>query len=318
FGLCCKNLIRFIKIKLEELNEIEELEIVSKRSKKWYGHLSRFKASFIGTSSIASKVEFVNPEVLQFNFDETNKVLTAKAKAPLILKNEVLGYQIEYDLVNYREDRKTRIVTFVGYPKFTELEGSKSKHKKWNKNRTKAYLGSSQHFFKSVLSNSVYDEGYTIQELIKEPNPNRPSDEAIAKAQKLYREHFKKHKYSKMAPDSVQNVMRRSREPYYINKIGAQVDYQVHYEKLENGFYSLKFPNYWLISYNEAMDDYYAPNSIHLPRNKQYHIISMTTEAILMNKEGHLVDPLSVLFEEYWGFEKVGDSLPLDFGFEEE
>jgi hypothetical protein len=34
---------------------------------------------------------------------------------------------------------------------------------------------------------------------------------------------------------------------------------------------------------------------------------------VLLEEMGNIIEPLDVLFEGYWGWEKLGDMLPLDY-----
>jgi hypothetical protein len=51
------------------------------------------------------------------------------------------------------------------------------------------------------------------------------------------------------------------------------------------------------------------------PRGPTYQtsVISLNTESVLLEEMGNIIEPLAMLFEGYWSWEKIGDMLPLDY-----
>lgn len=45
----------------------------------------------------------------------------------------------------------------------------------------------------------------------------------------------------------------------------------------------------------------------------QTSVIYLQTDEVLLEPNGNIVEPLHVFFEGYWGWEKLGDMLPLDY-----
>ncbi len=304
-----------------ETTELEEVEVKSTRGDAWYHNLSIFTKEFIGSSSKAANTKITNPEVLQFNYDSPTKVLTATAREPLILENKALGYIIEYDLDSYIQDNKNKRVSFLGYSRFIEMEGSKRKVKKWDKTRKKVYKGSPQHFFRSLINRSTIEEGFKIQRIIKRPNPNRPSQEQIDRAKKKVRA-LSEFGVTDI-PDSVRNILRLQSEPKFISFLDKnELDYEQFITDTLGTLLKISFDDQWQVTYKkEFADKYYvAPGSISIGKSKspQVSLLTMTTEETIINNSGLPLDPLAFLFQQYWGFVKVGDMLPVDYELSEE
>jgi len=170
----------------EEQNTLDEV-IISKTvyNDEWKYNLEVFKREFIGRTEIAVGCKIINPEVLHFNFDAKNNVLTAIARKPLEIKHESLGYKIIYELEDFTINKN--MVSYLGYSRYENLKGSKRKQLLWKKNRLIAFNGSFTHFYQTLLKNTTYQEGFIIHQFKRVPNPERPSEEAIKKARKFVR-----------------------------------------------------------------------------------------------------------------------------------
>lgn len=84
---------------LEEEIVLDEIVINGKENnKEWKKNFSVFFREFIGATKFSKSCTIQNPEVLFFEFDSENSILTAEAIKPLHIKNKALGYDIFYDL----------------------------------------------------------------------------------------------------------------------------------------------------------------------------------------------------------------------------
>ena len=306
---------------MQENNELEEVEVSSERGEQWYRNLEDFTRNFIGSSSTAIGAKITNPKVLQFSFDPESMLFEAKAKAPLIIENKSLGYRIDYTLVDYMHNYQSKKMSYLGYSKFTEMDGGKSKKKKWAKNRKKAYLGSSQHFLKTLSNQTVKEEGFIIHELKRIPNPNLPNEEEIKKAkEELIALHGNRDKLK--LSESSRSILRRSKAPKLVDVLNPNELGYRSFVKMEDDFNSkISFEDYWQVRYNNEQEDehYIPPGKISPSRNEfQISIITMTVKEAVFNKYGVLKKPLALIFEQYWAFEKVGDMLPLDYQSEKQ
>lgn len=306
----------------EEANLLDEIVIRNTvYDDAWRHNLEQFKISFIGTSSMAKNVEIINPKDLHFDFDPTTSQLEAHAKAPLKIKNKSLGYLITYDLVSFTQDREK--VTYVGYTRYENLRGRKGQMRRWKKNRMRAYLGSRTHFFQSLLANTLKEDGFRVNQFRRVPNPSRPTKEAIIKARKFliasktpinYRRNVSA---PKNAIDSALLVLRKARLPKFRDYLYKKdVPYNEIITKKENRTY-LTFENYLSVIYSKEKEDlqYLSYQGLRTKRapGPQTSALVVINKAPYVLPTGQVINPLDVFHEGYWGFEKMAETLPLDY-----
>ncbi|HWA33609.1 MAG TPA: hypothetical protein VG737_05745, partial [Cyclobacteriaceae bacterium] len=105
------------------------------------------------------------------------------AKAPIIVENRALGYELRYDLDYFTVDAGR--TNFNGSTFFKELiPADEEQRKRWEQNRDKSYLGSRAHLVRSILADRLEQEGWEVK--IQYPG-FRPSDKYIAEQIKKYR-----------------------------------------------------------------------------------------------------------------------------------
>ncbi|MFY0602830.1 MAG: carboxypeptidase-like regulatory domain-containing protein [Flavobacteriaceae bacterium] len=305
----------------EDDNRLDEIVIrKTVYDNVWRYNLDEFKRTFIGSSSLAKDCEILNPKVLHFEFDSKNVILEAFAKEPLRIKHKSLGYLITYDLVSYKLNQN--MVTYLGYTKYETLKGGRSKKRKWNNNRLKAYRGSRVHFFKSLIEKKLKSEGYIVNQFKRKRNPERPSDQEIKSARALIRQtrvidlNTKKPAPPKSAIDSALSILRKSRLPEFIDYLYKRnVPYEEIFREKEGKTY-LTFENYLSIIYTREKEDInYLQN---FSREKRAPG-PQTSSIVILNKypylelSGLVINPLDIFYEGYWGFEKIAETLPLDY-----
>ena len=168
-----------------ELNEV--VFIKQKHDKNWERMFEIFKANFIGNSNIAREAEILNPEDIILNEEKTPEKynLIANANKPLQIRNKATGYVISYELIQFNHTviGQNQIFTFyLGYPFFKDItKEEKLNPKKISKNRLEAYLGSSMHFVRALFNEKLQEEGFSVRELIKVPNPDYPDEKEVEK-----------------------------------------------------------------------------------------------------------------------------------------
>ena len=275
-----------------------------------------FREVFLGTSKLASKCKILNEDTLEFDYDPKTQILEVSANEPLNIENRGLGYTMTYDLVTFEMTNKN--ITYLGYVKYTELEGSQRRQKRWKENRFKAYRGSHVHFLRSVRKNQVRKEGFMVNIIDRKPNPRVPSKEELAFADKV----IKKKKYGRVGylknSDAEKDylkalaILRRAElDPYIERLIRRNVrEYQYTLE-YDGGFY-LRFPNFLKVTYLRELPEKAFPRKNGASRY-QISMIKLHNEEAPMDETGLLKEPLDVLLLGYWAFEKVGDALPLDY-----
>ena len=123
--------------------------------REWRENLKRFKTLFFGTSRNAKKCKIVNPEILDFEYDQKYERFTAKAIPALHIENHALGYRIqlylmEFGLRGFLEGK------CLFKSKYQHLSPKNQKEEEqWRKNRLKAYNGSLRHFITALASKTL-------------------------------------------------------------------------------------------------------------------------------------------------------------------
>lgn len=284
--------------------------------------LKIFKRTFIGTSPNANDCVIVNPEVLFLEYDYQNQILKVSADELLVIENKALGYRIKYLLKYYERDEQTNVVVFYGYPFFEELEALDRKRRKYLKKREVAYIGSPQHFFRALYHNKTNEEGFIINDLIKAPNSMKYSEAMLEKKNKLrggirlggsvwtQRDSLAYRALMNKVSDTLEVLVRRdlSGDELVLSSSGP-----------------LKFLDtkqaLYITFKGEREIGPYLDSGFQIKRPKdlspfQISIVYQLRGPIGFYENGGLYDPVSLLYEGVWGFEKVGDMVPLDYTLE--
>jgi hypothetical protein len=294
---------------------LNSVSVKAKRDPSWYDNLEVFKTSFLGQSEVASKCKLTNPENLIIVFDPINGTLKVESRDLMVIENPVLGYKLSYLLVEFNYDLNQKYVSYLGYPRFEPMKGSKSKQKRWEKNRLKAYNGSAMHFVRALRQKRLEENQFTLRRLIRIPNPDRPSEEEFAEARRqlhalgnstpLHQDHPLNKILAKTSLPKILERLDTTRIPYkeYVSEQGNAV--------------AMSFDGSFQIVYTGEKEEaaYVSASSPFRTRQPTYQtsVISMKEKEVILDKSGSISDPLALVFEDYWGWEKVGDMLPLDY-----
>ena len=309
---------------LEENQNVLD-EIIIKKTvydDEWKYNLASFKKHFIGTTELSIDCKILNPEVLHFEYNAKENILTAFARKPLQLKHKNLGYLITYELESFV--RNKNYITYLGYSRYQELKGRKRKQKRWKKNRLKAYNGSVTHFLKSLLNDTFTNEGFIVNQFKRVPNPERPSEDDIKKAREVVRlskslviDFSRKENKALTTLDSAWVTIRKARLPKsrdYLYKSKLKKDDILTFK---NHAYYLSFDNNLSIVYTKEKEEmaFITRNAFSKKRDPLYQTSSFIPlkKDIILDIRGVLVNPLEVFLEGYWSYEKFGNSLPLDY-----
>jgi hypothetical protein len=305
-----------ILFKLSQMETaLKTVSVKAKRDPSWYDNLEIFKTHFLGRSEVASKCILTNPESLIIVFDEAKRNLKVESNDLLIIENPQLGYKLSYLLVDFTFDFVRNHVSYLGYTRFEPMKGNKSKEKRWTKNRLRAYNGSSMHFVRALRQKQLEEEGFNLRLLIRIPNPNRPTEEQIQDARKQ----LVAMGPNSRLPDShpLNAILSKTGLPKILEKLDtAHVPYKTYISEQAHEI-RLSFDGYFQIVYAREKEELgYALFSSPFQKRKpayQTSVISMKGNPVILEKSGTVSDPLALVFEGYWGWEKVGDILPLDY-----
>ncbi len=263
--------------------EIDAVEVQDKKSRnKWKQNFKKFKKSFIGVSENASLCKIINPEALIFHYDKETRILSAKAREPLVIENNGLGYTIHYTLEKF-ELHKNGLRMYIGSAQFTPFETEDHGNpEEWKKNREFAYRGSLQHFLKVLAYDSLIKSGFVVQSVTSmNPANNEKEVDYI----------FKLH------PEPVgKDIHVQTGRYYYERRFWFNNILDVIYTKEGEGFAygATKFPKYRLKSFQQSW-------------------IRLQGKGALFNIMGYLNDPNSLIVYGYWAFESMAEALPQDY-----
>ena len=233
-----------------------------------------FKQYFLGTSVFAESCDILNPDILDLDFDDNTKTLTAYSGDFLIIRNNALGYKISYLLKNFTLNRSANEIHYDGSVLFEPLVGSASQEKRWQKNREDVYQNSSMHFFRSVIKNQFAGEGFQVQLVTGNGQ----------EVQKLISTPL-------------------SRENFF--KPGAQRN--IYDLFCSSGYLFISY------SKNHRFNLKTSLTRINDPTNKTSTLVASNSPNPLFDANGVLLDPGSLVFSGAWGNNRVAELLPSDY-----
>lgn len=147
--------------------------------------LDIFRKEFLGRSPAAYKCRIKNEEVLELTYIPSKDILVASAKKPLTIINRHLGYEVTYDLGDFRVEfstgssniRFTHKIYYEGTSFFRELKSSPPP--RYLRNREKAYRGSTLEFMRSLATKKLEENNFRIFKKSFEIAPYSPFNISI-------------------------------------------------------------------------------------------------------------------------------------------
>ncbi|MBS1530671.1 MAG: carboxypeptidase-like regulatory domain-containing protein [Bacteroidetes bacterium] len=242
---------------------------------EWERNYEFFRRKFLGVSIYAEQCKIINPEVIDIQYDKVAKSLTAHSLDYIVIENKALGYRIKYRLDEFTNDQRQDFQYYAGEAFFEKMKGKRSEERKWEKTRFKVYKGSSMHFLRTVIADSLAWQGFTVQRLILKPNPDYKGGaqprffETLVSNPTLQADSFMKH-----------------------------TDHP--------GLYALVYHDCLHVTYswggNFENELNHAPTNIIF--NKPY---------AFFDHNGIFIDPSSITFDGEWGSSGVAEMLPVDY-----
>ena len=321
-----KNMGNYIAFKLTPKVGVLDEVVIKKRKKisrsKRALYLRMFKRNFLGRTNAAKTCRIINDDALIFDYDEKTKNLDVSASDYIIIKNKHLGYEIHYDLIHFLLEPER--VTYLGFTRYKELEGSQWKKRQWKENRIKAYNGSFRHFLKTIINDdNLKEKGFVVDNFKIIKNPKRPSEEDIRKAQKLVdrKGRLQRNPFSgdielNLNIEAAEQTLKLASLDRYIEEdLKKDLEFRdfVKYDSISKNF-SLFFSDYLRVTYlNEPEEKNFTTGDSEKFPYQISNITLYNKEVRIVKFKGILEGPLNVLLEKYWRYEKVADALPLDY-----
>lgn len=309
-----------VELKLmESTTQLNEVVIKPNPNREYLINL--FKDFFIGKTPNATQCKILNVNSIIVNEDKQNRSFTVDAPEFLIIENEALGYKIKYLLENFEYSFATRMLFFGGYPTFEEMIGNKSKQKKWIKNREIAYRGSAQHFFTSLYTNKIDEEGFIVNRRYEMPNADRLPDSLIEAniKQIIGGKGASLLTVSNKNGNSLNYWMQEKRKPKIFHVVDRnKINIDTLVKTINSTFKAINYKDELFVTYKkekEAPDYDKTPYYVSRPMDLtgQVSVIKMLRAPIYFYSNGIIYNPRSTLNSGYWAFEKMADMVPMDY-----
>lgn len=305
----------------ESITQLAEVTIKPDPNRAYY--IALFKDFFIGTTPNAAQCKLMNPNVLIIDYDQDNALLTVKSNQFLVIENKALGYRIKYLVNNFEYSRKTNIIYYEGYPTYEDLKGSKRKKEAWDKMRLTAYLGSPQHFFKSLFLKKANESGFIINKLQSLPNHDRPKDSLInANLKRLIKTQTFTGNIHLTINDSLNYWNKKKNLPKEISVLSKAPVLQDTLAHLttESAIKEINFTDKLYVVYTKEPEDptFTGRLGFSISRPPDYFgyqvsTITLQQAPVYFYENGGIYNPRSMLFSGYWAWEKIADSVPMDY-----
>lgn len=291
-----------LQLRLNLLNEVKivgaqkKIKVKDDPNRKRY--IRMFTAAFFGNTKNAAECKLLNPELLDFNFEESTDKLHATSRDFLIVENKALGYRIKYLLESFLIDPGAHIMYYTGSSIFEPMDSTAAQQKIWKAKRIKAYLGSEMHFLRACITNQLPEEGFTVRKVVRTPIEGIAADSTIYANIKRYgvspsfsAELHYWTEQAKLAKYDQQLFARHLRSYEFIKKTD------------EKGIYAIGYLDCLMISYGN-------------PRGSSLHdntIMIFREPCAYFDGNGIIVNPQSNWVEGYWGTKRVAELLPVDY-----
>jgi len=303
----------------ERATQIEEVVVTNYVKDGWAKWGRYFTETLIGLGYYADQTKILNPEVVRFRYNQKEKILTASCTAPLIIRNDGLGYEIVYELVRYNSNFATKFFSYAGNSFFRDIGKGK---KKYIQARRDVYDLSFKKFLRETLKGDWEKEGYVVRKSVHKENEVKK--EADVKLKAINKEVFEKYNFSfnlyyasqkEVLPSHVEALRAQSRQHESITYLmGIMKPHQIISGRDTSlGLVQIDFPDYLYIIYPER----FAKSKNPMLKKAA----SQVTEVFLPNNEGILIDvyggyfPTNNLVMIGYGvaYAKLGFLLPYDY-----
>lgn len=257
--------------------------------------LAIFIDCFLGRSKNAAQCKILNTDDIKLRFDKKTFVLTASSNEFLIIENKALGYRMKYLLNNFLYDRSIRannLISFDGTLFFEEMVGNPRQQKKWEEERVNVYFGSVPHYYRSLFSNTLEENGFVTYIM---PNPTAYNNIVRKNADMLMKYTRPVNSYKRYIKDVDDNF--KSFDLSLLKKDSTEI-------------YILYTPK------NEPADFVERGNAMQRPFRMppgQFSIVRPTGDSALISRNGDISPVAGVLFSGFWAWGQVASFLPSDY-----
>jgi hypothetical protein len=292
-------------------------EVVVRPNPNRASDYQKFTELFLGRTTFSRQCRIRNPDDVLVDYDSETNELTATAINFVQVDNQALGYRIKYYGLRFNTNFTQHVVTFYGQPVFEEMTTRNARQqRRWEANRAAAYHGSLTHFLRSVRTGQVAEEGFAAQRLRIVANPH------FARADSLRRQLLRERLNSALTHAEQDSIGRWAQTPRAFSMLYTALLSVDSLRRVAAGGEPvfLRFRDNLQVSYlREAPDPLYQvrtalpTNAPFPPADRQVSQLVLMQREIEIQSNGQLTNPLAVFTDEYWGFEKMGEFLPVNY-----
>jgi len=282
-----------LQIKSQQLSAVSVVGYDSNRKE----NMKEFVFAFLGDSEFGKKCTLLNPNVLHLQRRRiphklTEYELIATADSDLIIENKLLGYTIRYNLENFTGTKYG--TTFKGYPLFLDNLSRSKNQDKTLAYRERAYQGSQMHFFRSLFTKTLEQEGFKVYKVEKVTGLylNTPSYGLMAD--------------TIFVPEPCQHMVQTEiplnlYEDLFVMEKSAALRFDKPFEVrfTLNG----EDKAYGVIYYNGMKRNW----------GQQTSIVMLQDNSQIFYPNGALKNAVNLITIGYWSFKKVGEIMPWDY-----
>jgi hypothetical protein len=278
----------------------------------------KFAELFLGGTSFSAQCHISNPDQVRVLYDDSTKELTVRAKQFVQIDNDALGYRLKYHGLDFSYNAEDRSIAYYGEPVFEEMTPrDERQQRQWLANRATAYHGSFMHFLRSVYTNSLKTEGFLTQQVRVLNNPR--FERSDSKRQALL-ESRPNRQFTAAEKDSLTKWNREAPILALLDAAARPID-SVRRVSADGQRTYLRFTGELQVAYfGEAPDPRYNKKMSSLgvarppyPSKRQVSRLKLAGREAEIQSNGSLMNPLDVSIGEYWGFERIGEFLPVDY-----
>lgn len=277
-------------------------EVVVRRNAERDRLMNLFKEIWVGRSGNAAQCTILNDEVIDLAYDRQKGLLTATSDDFILLENKALGYRVKFLLMNFEFHQYTGYSLYYGNPLFELMKPRNTRQQRsWEKKRIEAYNGSTMHFYRSLINKQLVEDGFSVQKMVR-----------------------KERKRDFVAPEGIDSASgaKVKSDGTFSKYVNYLYPGQVPYDSLmvankEKDNYSLIFGNYLFVTYKKEKEERkyleYNHYSEKIKPGPQISYLRLLAPEVDVDRNGNVEAPMDVIVEQYWGWEKMAEMLPLDF-----
>ena len=285
-------------------------EVVISSSADWKKNYEQFRKDFIGIDENAKNCNVVNPHILNLVYNRTKQTLEADADEFLVVENKALGYRVKFLLKDFKSDKISGIISYEGQRLFEELPGSAGEKKKWHEKREEAYYGSAMHFYRSLYTNKLSEDGFVMYRFKRQLNPDRPPEDVIRQKIKIFTQQRRNDSLNFWI--GLANMSKYSQE--YLDRLPLSM-YEIMTNTGQPGIFAIHFTNYLYIVYSRKRDDVFNKDlyrPLDMPNYETSIVTLLNSPYVVFDMNGIVVGD-APLYEGTWAKAKLSDLLPVDY-----